>query len=143
MCSGSSGWATRRWESTKATSSTTPAASETTVVDDSHESVSAFENPKTIANRPAQASATPSQSIRGRCGWLSLTISRRAKNAAGTAISRLTYKHQRQDSASVSTPPSSRPTEAPAVATAAKIPKAFARSGEWANVTVSSDSAEG
>ena len=40
-------------------------------------------------------------------------------------------------------PPSSRPTDAPAVATAAKMPNAFGRSGESANVTVSSDSADG
>ena len=40
-------------------------------------------------------------------------------------------------------PPSSRPNDAPAVATAEKMPNAFARAGEPANVTVSSESAEG
>jgi len=34
----------------------------------------------------------------------------------------------------VSAPPSSSPTDAPAVATAAKIPNAFGRSGESAKV---------
>ena len=43
----------------------------------------------------------------------------------------------------MSTPPSSRPTEAPPPAIAPKTPNALGRSGEPANVTVSSESAEG
>ena len=124
-------------------SSATPAASETIVTGACHASVAALENPKTIANRPVHASTTPTKSIRGRCGCPSLTMSRSAKNTAGMAMSRLTYRHQRQESTSVSRPPSIRPTDAPAVATAEKMPNAFARSGESANVTVSSDSADG
>ena len=58
-------------------------------------------------------------------------------------MARFTYRHQRQDSVSVSTPPSSSPTEAPPPAMAPKMPNALARSGESTNVTVSSDSADG
>jgi len=90
MCSGSKGSGTRRCVSTKAASSTTPAVSETTVAGACQASVSALEKPKTMANRPAQASATPRKSMRGRAGWRSLTSSRRAINAAGIAMSRLT-----------------------------------------------------
>ena len=82
-------------------------------------------------------------SIRGRSGSASLRSRRIAANAVGIAIARFTYKHQRHDSACVSTPPSSSPTDAPPPAIAPKMPNAFARSGEPANVTVNSDSADG
>jgi len=47
------------------------------------------------------------------------------------------------DITAASTPPSTRPTDAPPPAIAPKMPNAFARSGEPANVTVSSPSADG
>src|SRR6202020_1681483 len=56
---------------------------------------------------------------------------------------RLTYRHQRHDAACVSAPPRITPTEAPPPAIAPKMPNAFGRSGESANVTVSSDNADG
>ena len=68
---------------------------------------------------------------------------RSATTAVGTAIARLTYRHQRHDSACVSTPPSSSPTDAPPAAIALKIPNALGRSGDPAKVTVSSPSADG
>ena len=82
-------------------------------------------------------------SIRGRsaCAWL--RSNRKAMKAVGTAITTLTYRHQRQERTSVRSPPSSSPTEAPPPAMAPKIPNAFARSGEPAKVTVSSESADG
>ncbi len=58
-------------------------------------------------------------------------------------MTRFTYRHQRQDSAWVSAPPSSRPTEAPPPAIAPKMPNALGRSGESAKVTVNRDSADG
>ena len=72
-----------------------------------------------------------------------LTRRRSAKIAVGTAITRLTYRHQRQERNWVSAPPSTRPTDAPPPAMAPKIPNALARSGEPANVTVNSPSADG
>ncbi len=72
-----------------------------------------------------------------------LSSSRSATIAVGTAITRLTYRHQRHDSACVSAPPSSSPTDAPPPAIAPKMPNALARSGEPAKVTVSRPSAEG
>ena len=55
--------------------------------------------------------------------------SRSATIAVGTAITRLTYRHQRHDSTWVSAPPSTSPTDAPPPAIAPKIPNALARSG--------------
>ena len=59
------------------------------------------------------------------------------------ANSRFTYRHQRQDRYSVSTPPSSRPMAAPPPAIAPKMPNALARSAGSVKVVVSSDSAAG
>ena len=78
-----------------------------------------------------------------RSGSRWLTRRRSAKIAVGTAITRLTYRHQRQERNWVSAPPRTRPTDAPPPAIAPKIPNAFARSGEPANVTVRSPSADG
>src|SRR3982074_2499441 len=61
----------------------------------------------------------------------------------GTAITRLTYRHQRQDKTWVSAPPSINPSEAAPPAIAPKIPNAVGRSGDSAKVTVSNPSAEG
>ena len=82
-------------------------------------------------------------SIRGRLsgGWFCKSLS--ATSTVGSAISTLTYRHQRQDSVCVSTPPRISPTDAPPPAIAPKMPKAFDRSDEPAKVTVRSDSAEG
>ena len=82
-------------------------------------------------------------SIRGRLsgGWFCRSL--RATSTVGSAISRLTYRHHRQDSVCVSTPPRISPIDAPPPAIAPKMPNALARSGEPAKVTVSSDSAEG
>ena len=63
-----------------------------------------------------------------RPGWRSLRNSRKATIAVGTAITRLTYRLQRQEIAWVSTPPSSSPSEAPPAAIALKIPNALGRS---------------
>src|SRR6266516_917049 len=63
--------------------------------------------------------------------------------AAMAANTRFTYRHQRQDRYSVSTPPSSNPTAPPAPATAPYTPNARPRSAGSLNVTVSSDSAAG
>ena len=52
----------------------------------------------------------------------------RAPNTATPANARFTYRHQRQDRYSVSTPPMSRPTAAPEPAIAPKIPNALLRS---------------
>src|SRR5215471_694849 len=59
------------------------------------------------------------------------------------AKTRFTYKHQRQERYSVSTPPSSKPTAPPAPAMAPNTPNAFPRSFGSVNVTVSTDSAAG
>ena len=48
--------------------------------------------------------------------------------AAGTANSRFTYRHQRQERYSVRMPPSSRPMAEPPPAIAPKMPNALARS---------------
>jgi hypothetical protein len=56
---------------------------------------------------------------------------------------RFTYRHQRQDSACGSAPPNSSPTDAPEAAIALKMPNALGRSGNPANVTVKSPSADG
>src|SRR5271163_2575618 len=143
MCSGRRGSFVRLSTATNATSSTTLAASETIVSGVVHECVSALEKPKTSANRPPQASRTPGMSIRGRPsgGWFCKSLS--ATSTVGMAISTLTYRHHRQDSACVSIPPRISPTEAPPPAIAPKMPNAFARSGEPANVTVNSDNADG
>src|SRR5947209_18958714 len=61
----------------------------------------------------------------------------------GKAITRLTYRHQRQERTSVSAPPSINPSEAPPPAIAPKIPNAVGRSGDPSNVTVNNPSAEG
>ena len=63
--------------------------------------------------------------------------------AVGTAITRLTYMHQRQEISCVIAPPSSNPSEAPPAAIALKMPNALGRSAEPWNVTVSNPSADG
>ena len=56
------------------------------------------------ANRPAEAVSVPGRSMRGRLGAAPLADEQRAARpiAAGTAKSRLTYRHQRQSRYSVS-----------------------------------------
>src|SRR5215471_14617994 len=68
---------------------------------------------------------------------------RNATIVVGTAITRLTYRHQRQDKSCVSAPPSISPSEAPPPAIAPKIPNAVGRSPDPSNVTVSNPKAEG
>ena len=63
--------------------------------------------------------------------------------SAAPANNRFTYKVHRQDRYSVSTPPSSRPTEAPAPAIAPNTANALPRSLGSANVLVRIDSADG
>ena len=89
------------------------------------------------------AVTTPGMSMRGRSGSAWFTSRRNATIAAGTAMIRFTKRHQRHESTWVRSPPRIRPTEAPPPAIAPKIPNALGRSGDPANVTVSSDSAEG
>ena len=72
-----------------------------------------------------------------------MTSRRNATIVVGTAITRLTYRHQRHDRTWVSAPPSISPSEAPPPAIAPKIPNALGRSGDPSNVTVSNPSAEG
>jgi hypothetical protein len=72
-----------------------------------------------------------------------LTSRRIATNVVGTAITRLTYRHQRHDRTCVSAPPRIRPSEAPPPAIAPKIPNAVGRSGDPSNVIVSNPSADG
>src|SRR5271165_3580322 len=143
MCSGRRGSALRLSTATNAASRTTLAASETIVSGAVQECVSALENPKTSANRPPQASRTPGTSIRGRPsgGWFCRSLN--ATSTVGMAVSTLTYRHHRQVSVCVSTPPRISPTDAPPPAIAPKMPNALARSGEPANVTGSSDNADG
>ena len=63
--------------------------------------------------------------------------------SAAPANNRFTYKVHRQDRYSVSTPPSSRPTEAPAPAIAPNTANALPRSLGSANVLVRIDNADG
>jgi hypothetical protein len=80
---------------------------------------SARARPKTSAKRPEDAVSTPGMSSRGRAGVGTWRIRRAAPIAAGTANAIETYRHQRQSSASVSAPPSSRPMAPPMPAIAA------------------------
>ena len=85
----------------------------------------------------------PTRSSRGRAGCATFSISRSAPIAVGTAITRFTYRHQRQLSHSVRIPPRSRPTAEPPPATAPKMPNALPRSSGSLNVMASSASADG
>jgi hypothetical protein len=69
MCNGSSGCAVRRSIATNPANSTTLATSATIVAVADHEVVSAWENPYTSANNPAEAKTTPGRSMRGRSGF--------------------------------------------------------------------------
>ncbi len=82
-------------------------------------------------------------SIRGLVAgaWLSSSVI--APDTAITANSRLTYMLKRQLRYWVSSPPRSRPTEAPLPAMAPKMPNARLRSRVSVNVVVSRDSAAG
>jgi len=64
--SGSNGWLTRRSARTNAASWSRPRAREPIVSTAVQPAVSAWEKPKTMRNRPAEASTVPGQSIRGR-----------------------------------------------------------------------------
>src|SRR6476660_6170885 len=81
-------------------------------------------------------------SIGSRCGAAWLTSRRKATIVVGRAITRLTYRHQRQDKSWVSAPPSINPSDAAPPAIAPKIPNAVGRSGDPWKVTVSNPSAE-
>src|SRR5437899_2152854 len=70
-------------------------------------------------------------------------MKRSDSNAAAIPIGRLTKKIQRQDSVSVSRPPTIRPTAPPPAAIALQIPRALVRSLPSANVVVTIESAAG
>ena len=75
--------------------------------------VSACENPYTSANKPPDTVTAPGQSSLGRltAAWLCSSASPPA--IAIAANTKLTYMLKRQLRYCVSTPPSSRPMEAP------------------------------
>ncbi len=108
-----------------------------------HPADSAWEQPKTIRNSPAQASTAPGQSIGGLTAGRLLRIQARAPTAAIAANTRLTYKHQRHDKYWVSTPPRISPTAPPPAATEPKTPKARPRSRGSRNVLTSVPRADG
>src|SRR3984885_9395433 len=143
MCKGNNGCLTRPSISTNAVSSIGLATSATMVAVAPHPCVSALEKPNTSANSPNVQVSTPGMSIQARPGGLWLTSNRNATSVVGTAITRLTYKHQRHESTCVNTPPSRSPSAPAPPATAPKIPNAFGQSAVPANVTVKSDSAAG
>src|SRR5690348_644471 len=93
-----------------------------------HPADSAWEQPKTIRNSPAQASTAPGQSIGGLTAGRLLRIQARAPATAIAANTRLTYKHQRHDKYWVSTPPKISPTAPPPAATDPNTPNALPRS---------------
>src|SRR6516165_10295949 len=96
-----------------------------------------------MQNIPLDTSSTPSRSSLGwpGDGWRCSSVT--APTAAMAAKNRFTYRHQRQDRYSVSSPPSSSPTAPPAPAIAPYTPNALPRSAGSVNVTVSVDSAAG
>src|SRR5215469_8028188 len=96
-----------------------------------------------MQNIPPDTASTPGISSLGRSGEVCRRSSTDAPTPDTAAKTRFTYRHQRQDRYSVSTPPSSRPTAPPAPAMAPKTPNAFPRSFGSVNVTVSTDSAAG
>ena len=111
---GRSGSATRASIQTKSASSAAPEARSATVSGLLQLEVSAWERPKTIANRPAETVAVPARSSRGVfAGAASLRSSASAPTTVSAAKSTLTYMTKRQSRSCVSTPPSSRPIEAP------------------------------
>ena len=68
---------------------------------------------------------------------------RRESSAAAMPIGRLMKKTQRQESVSVSRPPSTRPTAPPPAAIALQMPSAFVRSAPSAKVVVTIERAAG
>ena len=112
--SGSSGWATRRWSATNATSRTRAGGEERDRQRDrpSRRSRRGRSRRRARTGR-TEASSVPGMSSRGRAAtgtWCSRRQRRRSRPGRRRAID--TYRHQRQSSTSVSTPPSSRPTRA-------------------------------
>ena len=83
--------------------------SATTVAVAPHPCVSALEKPNTSANSPSDQVSTPGMSIRARSGALWLTSRRNATSVVGTAITRLTYRHQRHDKHLGQHPPEQQP----------------------------------
>jgi len=92
---------------------------------------------------PAETSAAPGRSSRGLTGDGTRCSRVSAPTAAIPAKSRFTYRHQRHDRYSVSSPPSRSPIAPPVPATAPYTLKALPRSFGSLKVTVSSDSADG
>lgn len=90
MCSGSRGCLERPSIATKVTSNTGEAASAMIVAGAVQECVSAFEKPKTSANRPSEPVSRPGTSIASRSAARWLTSSRSAKIPVGIAITRFT-----------------------------------------------------
>src|SRR6202020_399103 len=105
--------------------------------------VSAWEKPKTMQNRPADASSVPAQSSRGRLAGLLPWLDISAPGQAHAGKIRLTYSAQRQDRYSVRTPPRMRPTAPPPPATDPKTPNARPRSRGSRNVLTSVPRAAG
>ena len=71
-----------------------------------------------MQNMPPETSAAPGRSSRERPAAAWWRSSAAAPVTASPAKIRFTYRHQRQDRYSVSSPPSSSPTAPPAPATA-------------------------
>ena len=96
-----------------------------------------------MQNMPPETRAAPGRSSLGFPGapWRCSKVT--APATAMPAKIRFTYRHQRQDTYSVSIPPSSSPIAPPVPATAPYTPKARPRSLGSLNVTASSDSADG
>ena len=105
------------------------------VAGESHPSVSAFENPKTMLNRLIDTRIVPGMSSLGRASVVCGASNRNAPTRAIAANTRFTNRHQRQSTHSVSAPPSNSPTTPPPPATAPKMPKALARSPGSVKVT--------
>ena len=141
--SGSSGWLTRCSARQKAASSTTPRASDPSVSGAVQPPVSAWEKPKTMQNRPDDASSVPAQSSRGRLAGLLPCMYISAPATATAAKIRLTYSAQRQDRYSVRTPPRMRPTAPPPPATDPKTPNARPRSRGSRKMLIRVPSADG
>ena len=96
-----------------AASRTRPAASDPMVSVAVQPAVSACEKPNTMQNRPDDASTAPAQSIRGRFAGVEVCMYMSAPVTAMAAKIRLTYRVQRQDRYSVSTPPRISPMAPP------------------------------
>ncbi len=89
--------------------------------------------PKTSAPRPAVAVTAPGTSRRGRCSTTRSVSSRAAIARTASPTGTFTSSTQRQDSSSVSAPPTRPPVAPPAAPIAIHQPIARARCGPSAN----------